>query len=466
MDMVADKIKENQKILDDQQKYTKHFPITKLQICLSPLINNESGTNTNAIKNIGKDSFIAWRDALLSEAQGEHGVEDALLKLVENTFPDYVSYFENLEDAKNKFTINNAGDISSAELTSSGASYMPQADFNKWSQQATPDLNEARAKFLESLSDEDLEIALKISTLFDDGLKEATKKIEEWKSDPNNSLANEDLKIIKSISEQIEELAKAMSVLKTATEEMSEDGFISTSTYTSLIELGENYADCIEIQNGKLTLNIEKLKELELQKHNEKIAVNDATIAHLRYRRELERGSESTYNSLGKQIDELQRENALYNTMISELENATVPPEKKDSDTKDETPPQVEKFLDDYAKYQHEIAMGIKEEDEEYYAWLDKAAHDAYDGLKDYQEDLWKYEEEVYKGRKDFAEKAIQDIKDKFQGEIDYIESLKEKTEEQYDLEIEALKKKQDELDEVKKETRLNKYSKRKRDCS
>lgn len=48
--------------------------------------------------------------------------------------------------------------------------------------------------------------------------------------------------------------------------------------------------------------------------------------------------------------------------------------------------------------------MGRMSEDEDYYNWLEEAAKKAYDGLKDYEDELWKYEEEVYKGRKKLAE--------------------------------------------------------------
>ena len=69
-------------------------------------------------------------------------------------------------------------------------------------------------------------------------------------------------------------------------------------------------------------------------------------------------------------------------------------------DSKEEKPDSVVKFEEEYARRQHEINMGRMKEDEDYYKWLESAAKTAFEGLADYEDDLWKYQEEVYKGRK------------------------------------------------------------------
>ena len=72
--------------------------------------------------------------------------------------------------------------------------------------------------------------------------------------------------------------------------------------------------------------------------------------------------------------------------------------------------------------------MGIKKEDEDYFNWLEKAAHDAYSKYPDYQDDLWKYEEEVYKGRKQLAEDFYDEQQKLFEDEISGYETQIEVT--------------------------------------
>ena len=54
--------------------------------------------------------------------------------------------------------------------------------------------------------------------------------------------------------------------------------------------------------------------------------------------------------------------------------------------------------------------------------WLLSAAHTAYDGLADYQDDLWKYEEEVYKGRKQLADDFYDEQQKDFEDRISSLE--------------------------------------------
>lgn len=99
--------------------------------------------------------------------------------------------------------------------------------------------------FLSGLSYEDLEIAMKIPDLFDKGLDGATQKILDWKANPNNVITPEiDTKAFSDIVDEVSSKTKLMS---TAMEEMNDTGHISASTYSEIVEMGGNFAECLEI---------------------------------------------------------------------------------------------------------------------------------------------------------------------------------------------------------------------------
>ena len=50
----------------------------------------------NSLADVGKESYISWRDGLLATAEGDTALEKELLALAEQQFPDYAKYFENL----------------------------------------------------------------------------------------------------------------------------------------------------------------------------------------------------------------------------------------------------------------------------------------------------------------------------------------------------------------------------------
>ena len=429
--------------------------------------------NTAPIENLGKENYLAWRDGLLATAEGDKQLEDELLALAEKQFPDYAEYFKNLDLAKSMFgvgsNINNGFDA-------------------------------GKKKFLEELSDEYLAIAIQIPDLFANGLDGASKKIQEFKADPNNSIApsfdystyseqvdtvvknldkvqsaidklNEGkgidgkditelantfpeysseilsasdnteklkavLKDIKSdapsslidtltnlkdlseedqeavnglitilskfggasasYSDMLAELETRESMLSTAYKEMHDDGVLSIATYQKLAESGIDYSDAISIVNGKITANIQSLKELTKEKYQNEIATLRLKKAEIGWNIA---ANPEKYSEYAEQI-------RVVNEELANLEGITnlydafdyTTTAKKD---KDEKPERVLAFEEELAKREHEINMGLREEDDAYYDWLLSAAHTAYDGLKDYQDELWKHEETVYKWRKD-----------------------------------------------------------------
>lgn len=91
-------------------------------------------------------------------------------------------------------------------------------------------------------------------------------------------------------------------------------------------------------------------------------------------------------------------------------------------------PDSVLKFETELAKRQHEIATGKRKENAAYYDWLESAAYKAYNGLADYEDELWKYQEQVYKWRKEHDQ-------DLFDQRIDNYEKLADKALEDNDFE-------------------------------
>lgn len=210
----------------------------------------------------------------------------------------------------------------------------------------------------------------------------------------------------------VDNVSKRVKLIATAMKDMNENGYISSSTYVELQEMGGNFTECLEVQNGKLVVNIKKLKELETQEYKNKISAKELLIARLQLINESRSASGLDTSFIDEQISNLQTEIAGYKTIIDEIEAA----KPNDSDK----PKSVQDFETELARRQHEINMGRMQEDEAYYDWLLSAAHTAYDGLADYQDELWKHEEEVYKWRQEQEQKL-------FDQKIDNLEKLADK---------------------------------------
>jgi DNA repair exonuclease SbcCD ATPase subunit len=210
----------------------------------------------------------------------------------------------------------------------------------------------------------------------------------------------------------VDNVSKRVKLIATAMKDMNENGYISSSTYAELQEMGGNFTECLEVQNGKLVVNIKKLKELETQEYKNKISAKELLIARLQLINESRSASGLDTSFIDEQISNLQTEIAGYKTIIDEIEAA----KPNDSDK----PKSVQDFETELARRQHEINMGRMQEDEAYYDWLLSAAHTAYDGLADYQDELWKHEEEVYKWRQEQEQKL-------FDQKIDNLEKLADK---------------------------------------
>lgn len=474
----------------------------------------------NSIETVGKDNYATWKMGLLQEASGDEDLKIQLAKLIKSQFADLDNYFENYDIAKNMF------------LNSTPNMYNEKGVEER----------ESRKKFLEELSDKDLAIAIQIPDLFADGLDGASKKIQEFKADPNNSIApsfdystyseqvdtvvknldkvqsaidklnegkgidgkditelantfpeysseilsasdnTEKLKAVlkdiksdapsslidtltnlKDLSEEdqnavnglitilsrltnesatyadtLSDLDTKESLMSTAYKEMHDDGQISISTYQKLISLGDDYADLISIVDGKLIVNAKSIRDLTDAKYADEIATLKLAKAELEYSIAGNVGNADSYIERINAINEEIKAKEKARDLLSGFDYTTTA--KKD---KDEKPERVLAFEKELAKREHEINMGLREEDDAYYDWLLSAAHTAYDGLKDYQDELWKHEETVYKWRKDKEQEL-------FDEKIENIKTLADKALDSKNVYTE-LSKEQKELAEFNK---------------
>lgn len=327
----------------------------------------------NPYKDVGKDSYLSWKNGLLDSAGSDNELRDELLNLAKKQFPDYAEYFNNLAKARNMFVkANSASDVGYAT---------------------------ERDNFLTSLSDEDLEIATKIPDLFADGLEGATKKIEAWKK--QNPIETE-VKI--TIDDALEGQANKIKAITSAMEDMSETGYITSETYAELAKLGGNFTDCLEWENGKLKLNVDKLKDLEIQQLATAKSANSLAISELELKAASLAAHGQDFSDIQAQIESLMEENAVYTQLMEEIRNAK--PDDKKSSTKDEEPASVTKFKKALAEKEHLLNTNQITE-QEYYDWLDSESKRVYGNLADYEEDLWKYEEQVYNWRQEQEEKLF-----------------------------------------------------------
>ena len=282
--------------------------------------------------------------------------------------------------------------------------------------------------FLENLTLDELNIAMQIPDLFDEGLEGASKKIREWEK--NNPIELTVAFDNEEFDEKIEEATKSVSAftssqkdLNSALEEQKEHGQLSSSTTQSLIDAGYSEALAIDKVTGAVTLNTEKYKEL----NNEKKKEIQLEIARLKvdlinpYREEttaiadLERSLSSlneeerkatqikianmranlaNSNLTEEQIRQKEQQLADLEAMLASLDAPTFGDGNGNSD------PNKDAFYKLYSKWQHDLEMN-KVTQEEYINWLDGAYKQYFSDLTKYQDEYNKYEAEVYNARKD-----------------------------------------------------------------
>lgn len=213
----------------------------------------------------------------------------------------------------------------------------------------------------------------------------------------------------------VDNVSKRVKLIATAMKDMNENGYISSSTYAELQEMGGNYTECLEVQNGKLVVNIQKLKELEVQEYKNKISAKELLLARLQLISKSRNASGLDTSFIDEQISNLQTEIAGYQTIIDEINKAGI-------DSGD--PATVKQFKKDNKEKKHLLEMEQITE-QEYYDWFDSESQRVYGNLADYQDELWKHEEEVYNWRQEQEQKL-------FDKKIDNLEKLADKALDNY----------------------------------
>ena len=389
----------------------------------------------------GKQAYVSWRNGLLEEAgKTEYGseVQNGLKDILQADYSEYEKYFENLATAKEKF-------LSNIKINS-------QADI---------EAIENYEKFIDELDSDELNILLGLDdTVFNQGINSVKKIIADIQTDPNYVIEVQiaiDEEKLENLRNSIKEITDSQKDLTSAIDEQKEHGQLSASTIQSLTEAGYAEALVIDKVTGAVTLNTtayeklinEKKKEIQLEIAQLKVDLINPYKNETAAIADLER-SLSTLNATEReatqikianmkaqlansklteeQIRQKEQQLAELEAMLASLDAPTFDDSSSNSSGSDnDTPESVKNFETELAKRQHEIAIGLRKENADYYDWLLSAAHKAYDGLADYEEDLWKYEEQVYEWRKDHEQ-------DLFDQKIENLDKEKEKALENNDF--------------------------------
>lgn len=171
----------------------------------------------NSTTDVGKDSYISWRNGLLATAEGDTALEKELLSLAEQQFPDYAKYFENLNKAEIKFGANQSNDS----------------------------FNALKKSLLGQLSNEQLEIAIQIPDLFTNGsfdgtLKSITDRIDAWNKSNGNTL---EVKFnYAEYSEQVDNVIKNIDTLQSALDNLNSGKSLEAKDITELANTFPDYS--------------------------------------------------------------------------------------------------------------------------------------------------------------------------------------------------------------------------------
>jgi hypothetical protein len=403
------------KILDENQEiYETGYKFTA-ENYFADYVNN------NKVEDVGKETYLAWRNGLLETADGDKVLEQNLLNLAEEQFPDYAEYFNNLNLAKSKFGIS--------DTINSATEGMKLALIN-------------------SLDNADLDILVnKIEDPFKNGIEGAEKAIADFKADPNNKIAVEtDTKSIDDMLQAVEDYSKSANTYvknqKTVTdalEEQSKYGKLASSTVIELTDAGYASALVYDKETGAITLNKQAVENLNIQKQlelkfnlaKEKSEIEqkykDEATAVAELQREMATANETRREAIRLEIAEKSKNMAEYYEMMSQYEGLInsignyAPSQSSSSSSSD---PWKEQFEKEYSEKQHLLTMNQISE-EQYINWLDGAYKHYFSDLTKYQDEYNKYEEEVYKYRTDREQKL-------FDKKIDNLEKLADKALDSY----------------------------------
>lgn len=246
---------------------------------------------------------------------------------------------------------------------------------------------------------------------YNEAIKTEEQNIEQLNAtiEQNKLLLGECDSVTSDFSNTLTEVSNKTKLIKQAMTDMNDEGHISSSTYAEIVEMGGNYTKCLEIQNGKITLNVTKLKELETQEYKNEISANKLAIAELTMTAALSAGNVGVITAVSKQIQDLQERNALLELLIDEINNVSV---------NSSTDPHKEAFEKEYNQRKHWLNMGQITE-AQFYEWLNKANTDYFANKKKYVDEYRKYLEEFHSWEVKEAKNAYDDIVEALDNNID-----------------------------------------------
>ena len=457
----------------------------------------------NSIENISEETYSAWKNGLLKQANGDTEITDTLLRMVSAVAPQienvidekkyntttsavnelsnsFVTLRESINktsETKNTFdsalkTIKDGGSLSYDDVWALVDVDNSLADkFTRTANGyiiALDELNEAKEKYNETnvaLIQDEIDSVINIKNtaqtnidtyikmrdkLLSSGIKSTgdvalldkyNKLIEDESNNldkVNTTLSESNLllqeyyaqnsdvtAIIETFDKQYEELSKAVSSytssqkdLNSALEEQKEYGQLSASTMQSLIEAGYAQALVVDKETGAVTLNTSAMEQLNNQKKlsimldaqkqradliktldEEKSKVDELKSSLMSSNEEKKKGYVQDLLAHSENIKYIEEQIAMYDAMVASVGSPV------GFDGKEE-PESVKQFKKALAKKEHLLNTNQITE-QEYYDWLDSESKRVYGNLKDYEEDLWKYEEQVYKWRQEQEEKLF-----------------------------------------------------------
>lgn len=244
---------------------------------------------------------------------------------------------------------------------------------------------------------------------YNEAIKTEEQNIEQLNTtiEQNKLLLGECDSVTSDFSNTLTEVSNKTKLIKQAMTDMNDEGHISSSTYAEIVEMGGNYTKCLEIQNGKITLNVTKLKELETQEYKNEISANKLAIAELTMTAALSAGNVGVITAVSKQIQDLQERNALLELLIDEINNVSA-----------SSDPHKEAFEKEYNQRKHWLNMG-KITEAQFYEWLNKANTDYFANKKKYVDEYRKYLEEFHSWEVKEAKNAYDDIVEALDNSID-----------------------------------------------
>ncbi len=365
------------------------------------------------------DEYRAYRQEMINTAKESGlfvGSQDDIVSAIDNTLAS-MNEFEKIQKRTNN--LNTANKMFTDKLKNA----KPVSDY------------------LNSLSDEDLAIAIQIPNLFQNGLDGASKLIEDWKKDPKNKIdADVDTSSLEELKEAYEELSKSASnysknqkTLASALEEQEKHGQLSASTIQELTEAGYAQALVTEKETGKVTLNVnaynrlnkakkeslileaeQQKSELEEKFKDEEKAISDL-IAEMQYANAERRTAIALeMQQHGLTMSDIAEEMSKLDGMVASLSAPEFDTDKGDSS--DDWKTEAESKI---AEIQHLEAMGEINHDE-YINRLEELNQKYYANNTKYLDDFNKYEEEIYKARKENEQ-------DLFEQKIENYETLADK---------------------------------------